>query len=297
MVCVKVPATTANMGPGFDCLGMALKLYNIVEMKEINEGVRIELQGDKGGIPLNEENIVYKAALKVFEAVNYKPGGIHIKLKNNIPLCRGLGSSAAAIVGGIVAANELSGKKLDNERMLDIANQLEGHPDNVAPALLGGIIISVIVRDVKYIKISPPMGLKAVVVVPDFRLSTKLARDVLPKEVPFEDAVFNTSRAAMLIAALYSGDLEKLKFAVEDRLHQDYRSKLVPGMNEVFKEAYKAGAKGVILSGAGPTLLAFADSNFDEIADAMSNTFTKFDIKTDVMHLEPSNRGAEVNLI
>ena len=294
MVCVKVPATTANLGPGFDCLGMALKLYNTVEMEEIGNGLCIEVEGDgKSGIPTDEENIVYKAALKVFKAVGYVPKGLKIKLKNDIPLCRGLGSSAAAIVGGIVAANVLSGKKLDKYKMLKLANQMEGHPDNVAPALLGGIIISTVIKNnIEYIKIKPPAGLKAVVAVPDFQLSTKLAREVLPKGVPFEDAVFNVSRVSLLIACLYSGDLSKIKFAVEDRLHQNYRAKLVPGMEEVFREAYNAGARGVVLSGAGPTLLALAGDNFDAIADAMCKTFKKYGIKTSIMQLEPSDGGA-----
>lgn len=296
MIRVRVPATTANLGPGFDCLGMALKLYNTVEMQQIPAGLAIEIQGSGAAdIPRDEDNIVYQAALAVFERVNYKTTGLQIKLINQIPVCRGLGSSAAAIVGGIVAANILSGSKLNTNELLDIANKIEGHPDNVAPALTGGIAVSATDRGrVHTIKLPPPPALKTVVAVPNFQLSTKKARAVLPKQVSIQDAVFNTGRVALLVAALCQGDLDKLSCATEDKLHQNYRAALIPGMEKVFKAANAAGAKGVVLSGAGPTLLAFAANNFDAIAKAMQAAFQENGIVAEMLLLEPSLAGAEV---
>ncbi|MBM7854622.1 homoserine kinase [Desulfohalotomaculum tongense] len=294
MIRVQVPATTANLGPGFDCLGMALKLYNTVEMDETSAGLTIEVHGDgAASIPRDESNIVYKAAHKVFQHVNYNPAGLKIRLTNRVPVCRGLGSSAAAIVGGIVAANILSGGKLSKDKLLALANEMEGHPDNVAPALLGGIIAATAAEgEVRYLYIAPPAGLKTVVAVPDFQLSTKRAREVLPGQVPLQDAVFNVGRTALLVTALCQGDLSKLNYAMEDRLHQSYRASLVPGMKKVLAAARLAGARGVVLSGAGPTLIAFADENFDLIAKVMRDTFRENGIMAKVMVLEPSPVGA-----
>ncbi|MEG6616236.1 homoserine kinase [Peptococcaceae bacterium 1198_IL3148] len=293
MIRVQVPATTANLGPGFDCLGMALKLYNIVEMKQLDKGLIIEVVGDGAdGIPLNENNIVYQAANKVFNKVGYQPAGLKIKLTNQIPVSRGLGSSAAAIVGGVVAANMMAGNKLAAKELLELANELEGHPDNVAPALLGGIVISAVEQgEVQSIKLQPPMGLKAVVAVPDFKLSTKRAREVLPSQVTLQDAVFNVGHVALLVAALSQGDMDKLSYAMEDKLHQSYRASLVPGMKKVLAAAKLAGARGVVLSGAGPTLIALADNNFELIANVMKDTFRQSGVNAKVMILEPSSVG------
>ena len=294
MIRVQVPATTANLGPGFDSLGMALKLYNIVEMQQIREGLIIEVFGDgASSIVRNESNIVYQAAVKLFNQVGYKPSGLKIRLTNQIPVCRGLGSSAAAIVGGIIAANVLSGSKLDSSALLTLAAEIEGHPDNVAPALMGGMVVSTAAEgEVHCVKIQPPAGLKTVVAVPDFKLSTKAAREVMPNQVAMQDAVFNVGRTALLVAAMCQGDLSKLTYAMEDRLHQNYRASLIPGMKKVLAAAKLAGAKGVVLSGAGPTLIAFADNNFDLIARVMRETFRENGVIAKAMVLEPSPTGA-----
>jgi homoserine kinase len=294
MVRVQVPATSANMGPGFDTLGIALQLYNTVEMDEIDEGLVIEIEGEGADkIPRDSSNIVYQAANTVFKQVNFVPKGIRIKLVNNIPVARGLGSSAAAIVGGIVAANFVSGEKLAEKDLLAIATSIEGHPDNVAPALLGGIVVSAMDdEDVKYIKITPPSQLKCIVAIPDFHLSTSAARDVLPTSVSMQDAVFNIGRASLLVGAFISGDLSLLSVAMDDKLHQPYRSNLVPGMKKVFAAAKLAGARGVALSGAGPTLIAFADKNIDLITKVMKETFTENGVKVKVLILEPNPIGA-----
>ncbi len=294
MVRVQVPATTANLGPGFDCLGMALKFYNIVEMVRLASGLVIEVHGEGvQDIARDESNVVYRAAMYLFKQVGFDPGGLRIRLINNIPVARGLGSSASAIVGGLVAANILSGNRLSYRELLTMASQLEGHPDNVAPALLGGIVISTMVEgEVRYVKIDPPAGLKAAVVIPDFHLTTRAAREVLPQHVSLTDAVFNLGRVALLVAALQQGKLDLLATAMEDRLHQPYRASLVPGMKKVLAAARLAGARGVCLSGAGPTLIAFADNNLELIARVMKDTLRESGIKARALVLEPSPVGA-----
>ncbi|MEW6423326.1 MAG: homoserine kinase [Bacillota bacterium] len=294
MVHVQVPATAANLGPGFDCLGMALQLYNTVEMARANSGLFIEVQGEGAAeIARDEGNIVYRAAMRLFKQTESTPPGLKIKLVNNIPVARGLGSSAAAIVGGLIAANILAGNKLSQKELLALAANLEGHPDNVAPALFGGIVVSVAGDgEIKYAKIAPPPALKVVLAIPEFSLLTKTARDVLPQLVSLQDAVFNLGRLALLITAFFRGDLSLLPAAVEDRLHQPYRASLVPGMKKVMAAARLAGARGVCLSGAGPSLLAFADSNFDLIARVMKDTFQQSGVRARTLVLNISPVGA-----
>ncbi|BAF59781.1 MAG: homoserine kinase [Pelotomaculum sp.] len=293
MIRVQVPATSANLGPGFDCLGMALELYNIVEMIPASRGLVIEVSGESAAdIPRDERNLVFQAAQRVFGNTGFSPPGLKLRLINQIPAARGLGSSTAAVVGGVVAANLLSGGKLGVKDMINLASSIEGHPDNVAPAILGGIVVSVQMDgEVKCLKIQPPQGLKGVVAVPDFPLATRTAREILPSQVPFQDAVFNLGRVALLVAALQQGDLSLLGPAMEDRLHQSLRSSLIPGLKKVLAAAKLAGARGVTLSGAGPAVIAFADSNFDLIARVMSDTFRQNGVKSRVMVLKPSPVG------
>lgn len=294
MIRVQVPATTANLGPGFDCLGMALELYNVVEMVPTSRGLVIEVSGEGAtDVPRDERNLVFQAAQRVFRQVDYSPAGLKLRLLNQIPVARGLGSSTAAIVGGVIAANLLAGGRLSVKDMIALASSIEGHPDNVAPAVLGGIVVSVQVDgEVKYLKIQPPQGLKGVVAVPDFSLTTKTSREILPTQVSFQDAVFNVGRVALLVAALQQGDLSLLGAAMEDRLHQSFRSSLIPGFKKVLAAAKLAGARGVTLSGAGPTVIAFADSNFDLIARVLGDTFRQNGVKSKVLVLKPSPIGA-----
>lgn len=294
MVRVQVPATTANLGPGFDCLGMALKLYNMVEMVRLNAGLSIEIHGEGAQeIARDQTNVVYRAAMRLFNQVGFVPGGLRIRLINNIPVARGLGSSASAIAGGLIAANIIAGGRLTQKELLTLAASLEGHPDNVAPALFGGIVVtSAVEGEVRFARIDPPAGLKAAVAIPEFKLSTRMARDVLPQQVSMQDAVFNLGRVALLVTALCRGDLGLLTGVIEDRLHQPYRASLVPGMKKVLAAARLAGARGVCLSGAGPTLIAFADANLELIARAMKDTFTQNGVPARAMVLEPSPIGA-----
>lgn len=294
MIRVKIPATTSNLGPGFDCLGMALELYNIVEMVTIAKGLVIEVQGEgTQEIPKDETNIVFRAVQRVFTKAGRKPSGLKIRLINQIPVARGLGSSAAAIVGGLVAGNVFVGNKLTKQELLNIAAEIEGHPDNVASALFGGMVVSVKVNGgIKHIKIDVPFSLKCVVVIPEFSLSTEVAREILPQQVSLHDAVYNISRTAMLVAALTKGDYDVLNIAMEDRLHQSVRASLVPGMKKVIAAAKLAGARGVTLSGAGPALVAFADDNFKLIARVMRETFWQNGVAAKTLILRPAPVGA-----
>jgi homoserine kinase len=273
---------------------MALELYTVVEFMPVQSGLMIELSGEGAkDLARDHTNLVYRAAKSVFEAVTYQPQGIKIRISSSIPPARGLGSSAAAIIGGVLAANILSGNRLGNRELLNLAAGMEGHPDNVTPALCGGIIVAVPVEgDVRYVKIAPPAGLKVVIAVPDFQLPTMTAREALPQQVTMQDAVFNLGRVALLVAALQQGDLSMLGTAMEDRLHQPYRANLIPGMKKVLAAARLAGARGVTLSGSGPTLVAFADNNFELIARVMKDTFRQNGVTAKVMVINPSPVGA-----
>lgn len=294
MVRVQVPATTANLGPGLDCLGMALKLYNIIELEQQDKGMSIEVMGEGAfEIARDEKNIVYQAVLRLFKQINYPLKGLRIKLINHIPVARGLGSSAAAIVGGLIGANVLAGARLSLREILTLAAKIEGHPDNVAPAVYGGIVISVPAdNEIKCLKISPPPELKVVISIPNYPLMTKKSREALPQHVSLQDAVFNLGRVALLIAALHQGDLSFLATAMEDRLHQPYRASFIPGMKKIFAAARLAGARGVTISGAGPTVAAFTDSNSEHIAQVMNETFKENGVLAKIMVLDPSPTGA-----
>ncbi|MTV47446.1 homoserine kinase [Heliobacillus mobilis] len=297
---VKVPGTTANLGPGFDTLGMALDIYNFVELSETSQGVTVEVEGEgASSIPRNESNIVLKVVRQVYQQAGKNPTGLHLKLINEIPVARGLGSSAAALVGGAVAANELCGNFLSDQEILEIVTEFEGHPDNVAPALFGGVVVSAQVttskgKEVVSRKIPPPYGMRAIVAIPEFHLATKKARGALPKEVPHRDAVFNVSRTSMVIMAIIHNDWDLLGKVMEDRLHQPYRMSLIPGMADVFEAARKAGALAAVLSGAGPTLIAFSRENTGGIAQAMEDAFAAHGVKCITKELKPCPMGAKV---
>jgi len=294
---VRVPGTTANCGPGFDAVGIACTIYNDLELTLSKQGsLVIDVQGEgKGIIPSDEKNIVWHVIQEVFKKIGVKYCGVHIKMQNQIPLSRGLGSSAAAIVGGLVAANAATGNTLTKEELLDMATAIEGHPDNVAPALFGGITTSVMQgQAAHYLRFIPPSKLSMVVAIPDFNLSTHAAREVLPDTVPFKDAVFNISRTALVIGALSQGEFHHLRYALEDKIHQPYREHLIPGMKQVFDAALHAGALGVAMSGAGPCLIAFATQHCDEIGTAMVQTFANKHIKARYVVLEIDTEGAKV---
>lgn len=298
-VTVRVPATTANLGPGFDCLGMALGLYNTVTVWVTTGGLEVRIEG-QGATDLRwgEENRVLRAMRAVFEEVGKRLPGLLLELQNLIPLGRGLGSSAAATVGGLIAANTLCDNALSTQHLLRLATKLEGHPDNVAPALLGGLVI--VVQDegeLVYDRIPVPADLDAALFVPQFPMPTAEARKVLPQQISRSDAIYNLGRVALLVAAFAKGHYELLDIATRDRLHQPYREALFPGMPTLFAAAREAGALGVFLSGAGSTILALCRENAATVAQAMSEVAQKLSIAGQAMVVPLASSGAEATVI
>ena len=296
-VTIKVPATSANCGPGFDSIGLACTLYNTLTLSIMeNTGIRLDATGHgQGMLKPSERNFAVKAIRRVLHELGYYNTGISIKMHNDIPMSRGLGSSSAAIVGGMTAANALLGNKLSKEDIFALATEEEGHPDNVAPAIYGGITVSIMENGKPYcIKIAPPDDLQMIALVPDFPLSTKQAREALPQSLDFKDAVFNVSRVAFFVAAMCQNDMGYMDMALSDKLHQPYRSKFIPGMNKVFSAAKGAGALGCFISGSGSTLMAFAKKSADGdiIGKSMLNELIKIS-KNGVYHLlDFDNDGA-----
>lgn len=268
MINIRIPATSANLGAGFDALGLALTFYNYVEMEESD---RVDISSADGAeIPTDERNLIYVSAKDLFEVCGKKLGGLKLVQTNTIPMARGLGSSSACIVAGLIGANTLLGSPLTTDDLVDLAAQIEGHPDNTAPALLGGIVTAVFDgRRVHWVKQEVYTKLKFVALIPDFELKTEDARACLPKEVSHRDAVYNLSRAALFSASLLTGKFENLRTAVHDKLHQPYRMELIPRCREVFDIAYTHGAYGVYISGAGPTVMAIVDEENEFFAGKM----------------------------
>lgn len=299
---VRVPGTSANCGPGFDCLGVATTIYNYLDLTLLrgNKFV-VESSGESADkIPRGKRNLTWQAVHRLLQEVGREDEfkGAIIRTKNNVPLSRGLGSSSTAIVAGLMAANEILGAPLDKNGLLKLATEIEGHPDNVAPAIFGGFTVSVMSGgEVQTFSFMPKIKLKLIVTVPDFELSTRLARKVLPKTVSMKDAIFNVSRASMLVAALVKGSEELLPFAFDDALHQPYRQKLVPGMAEVFAAAKSAGALGAAISGAGSCLIAFTSARArleQKISSAMVDAFAAHGVKSKALILNVDSHGAQI---
>jgi homoserine kinase len=270
---VRIPASSANLGPGFDALGMALGLYNEIEVELGGTGLALEVFGEGAERlqALGERNLVARSVVETLNRLSLRPDGIRVRMVNRIPLSRGLGSSSAAVLGGVAAANALAGVSLGPEELLTLALPFEGHPDNITPALLGGLTVSTVVGGrVRCVKLPVPEDLQAVAVIPDFHLSTAKARKALPATVPRSDAVFNVGRVALFLGALQAGRLDLLREAAQDRLHQPYRAPLVPGMAEVLAEGERAGALACFLSGAGPTLLALVTADGAAVGQRMA---------------------------
>ncbi|MCH1641603.1 homoserine kinase [Paenibacillus timonensis] len=293
---VKVPASTANLGPGFDTLGMALNLYSWIEMKPAASTVFRLHGGNLEGLPTDKSNLVYQVAQSVFAEAGVILPELEISMKSDIPLTRGLGSSASAIVGALFAANLLIGEPLSQAKLFDMATALEKHPDNVGASLFGGIITAVWDGShADVLRIEPPADLEVLVAIPDFQLSTSKAREALPKQISLQDAVYNVSRTSLLTAALAAGRLDLIPAAMRDRLHQPYRASLVPGMARILEEATAHGALGAALSGAGPTLLCLTDrrqGTDDQLESFLLEVLGEQGIAAQTMRLKPCTLGA-----
>lgn len=290
---IKVPGTCANMGPGFDTLGLALNLYNTYSIEEIESG--LEITGCERRFA-NEKNLVYTSMLRCFEKIGYVHKGIRIHMDTEIPISRGLGSSAACILGGVLGANLIAGNLLNRKEILEIATEIEGHPDNIAPALLGGLVVSIMEgHRVIYNKVAIHEGIKFIALIPDFSLSTKEARSVLPKRVDFNTAIFNVSRVSLLLSSLVNGEFQLLQYGLKDSLHQDYRGKLIPDYFDIVKACEYTGSLGTFLSGAGPTIMNIVRNDDMKFKERIEKILNLLNQKWKIQELHLDLNGIEAS--
>ena len=294
---ISVPATSANLGPGFDCLGLALNLYNHVTFTAVSEPIlQIMATGtDAHKVDTDESNLVYQCANIIFEKVGERPFGLIIVQENNIPVGSGLGSSSTAVLAGMLGANELLERPFTPEQILQFATEKEGHPDNVAPALYGGLVLGVNHEGNLHIEQIKIPQQSVVVVLPDFKLLTSEARAALPQTVSIHDAIFNASRTPLVVRALETADYNLLAIAMQDKLHQPYRMPLIPGIEKAASAAFAAGARAVALSGAGPSLIAFAPTAHAQIGEAMDAAFQNVGLNSRIWTLEFDVSGTKID--
>jgi homoserine kinase len=295
MIVARVPATSANLGPGFDCFGLALCLYNDVAL-ELDAPFGVEVVGEGAEtLPRDRSNLVARTVARYFELLGRPAPTYRIRLTNRIPMTGGLGSSSTALVGGLLAANALAGNPLSRGELLQIASELEGHPDNVAPAMLGGLVVSAIDDGrLTTVPLALPTGLRAVLYLPRFSTSTREARRLLPARVSHRDAVFNVSRAALFVAAIATERLDLLRIASEDRLHQPYRQILFPSMPRFISAALDGGALGAWLSGSGSALLALTRGAELTVASAFESVARANGVAGRTAIVEIDSEGAQL---
>lgn len=290
MIKIRVPATSANLGPGFDCLGLALDIWNEVSF-EAAERLTFHVTGE-GAEKLNKgtRNLLTKAYALVHEVCGKRMTGVRIYSHNEILMSSGMGSSAAAIVAGLFGANEMLGRPLGENDLLKLATEMEGHPDNVAPALLGGLVVSVMTKDEIITRRYEIPATTMVIVKPLVEWPTKMARAVLPKSVSRADAIYNIGRATLVVEALRSGDLDLLYKVMDDRIHQPYRLRHISGGAAAYKSARRFGAAA--LSGAGPSIIAFVSPNIADAAKAeIQSVFEERGLETRGIITRPSSQG------
>jgi homoserine kinase len=295
---IRVPASSANLGPGFDALGLALDVYLECQFRLAGE-LTIRVSGrDVAAIPATSENLIWQTALRVAKDVQGELPPIELDICNNIPLGKGLGSSAAALTAGVIIADQLLGLNWKPLRILDEAARIEGHPDNVAACVLGSIVASAIDSGgvARAVRLELPAHFDVAVVVPDFTLPTTEARSVLPNAYSKDDVVFNVQRAALLIAALATGTTSAFPTALEDRLHQPYRKNLVPGLEEILR-LRAPGLLGCALSGAGPSILVFYERDCQPVCDLVCQIFAFHGRKAEIIAAQISRKGCEVSRI
>jgi homoserine kinase len=296
---VTVPATTANLGSGFDCIGAALTLYNQFQFSNADEPLIINVSGTESDrVDRTTKNLAYQAFIKLYERLKKPTPNVQIDINLGVPLARGLGSSATAIVGGLVGANLLAGSPLNTTEIMQLAIAMEGHPDNVVPALLGGCRLAATklpgqtgweICDIPWHNDIIP-----VVAIPDFELSTSEARAVLPTNYTRADAIFNTAHLGLLLRALETGNIAWLTAALQDKIHQPYRKSLIKGYDEVYDSVINSGGYGMVISGAGPTLLALTNKDHAErVKTAIATTWQQVGINPEVRILSIDNNGAK----
>ncbi|MBU3161849.1 homoserine kinase [Clostridium frigoris] len=292
---IKVPATSANMGPGLDTLGVAFKLYNKFIVEEIESG--LEIFGCNQEFA-NNNNLVYTSMLKTFKKLQKNPKGVRLTFKTEIPVSGGLGSSATCILAGITAANKLCGDVLTKQEVLNYACEIEGHPDNITPAMIGGMTVSIMNGGANhYNKIPINGGIKFCALIPKLQLSTKSSRAVLPETIPFKDAVYNVGMVSMLIVALVNGDYKGVKLACKDKLHQPYRMGLIQNYNEITSFVKDSEALGVFLSGAGPTIMVMLKKDDSNTEGKLKKFLKGLSGSWETLNLEIDENGLEIENI
>ena len=300
-ITIRIPATSANLGPGFDSLGLALDLWNeTIITLAIEFSVQVDGEG-RERISAGENNLIIRSAQRLAEEAGKRLPPFHLDCVNQIPLSSGLGSSAAAKLTGLLGANALLGKPLSKDEILALATELEGHSDNVAPALLGGLVVSAVengkvIAHKIHLEDNQDSPIHITVVLPDFHLSTQQARAALPEQVTLKDAVHNISRTVLVTEAFRSGDLDLLGKAMTDTLHQPYRMWLIPGAREAIDAAKEAGATAAAISGAGPSIIAFSSKRDPAIGEAMTRAFEQAGHSARTLPLKMSHHGAEAQI-
>ena len=295
MIVARVPATSANLGSGFDCLGLALDLENDVELTPVGP-FHVEVVGEGAeSLPRDRSNLVARTIHRFYDQLGRPAPFFGLRLINRIPMTGGLGSSSTALVGGLLCANHLAGEPWSREELLRFACELEGHPDNVAPAMLGGLVLSVLdAGKLITVRLPQPPGLRAVIFLPRFSTSTREARRLLPARVSHQDAVFNVGRAALFVAAMTTGRPELLRVATQDRLHQPYRQVLFPAMGKLFDAAVEAGALGAWLSGSGSALCALTQENPQTVSRAFEDAARAHGVAGRTQVVELAREGARI---
>ncbi|WAW14713.1 homoserine kinase [Peptostreptococcus equinus] len=291
---IHVPATTANLGPGFDSLGMALSQYSIFEIEEADQ-VEILIEGLEAEKLSIENNLVINSMNRLFDYIGKYPKGYKLKTINHIPLARGMGSSAAAIIGGLLCANALMGNPLDRNAILKLATEIEGHPDNVAPALFGQLAVSMQKenKEIFYKLIKPFDKLKCVLFIPEYEVSTADSRGVLPKEMSMSDAVHNSSHLALMVMGFMYGDEELIGKTMDDKIHEPYRKQLIREFDNFKKAALDSGAFSFCLSGAGSTVIAFAnEKNAEKVRQSLDRVAKNYNVQGQSIILDPCINGA-----
>jgi homoserine kinase len=298
-VIVRVPATTANLGPGYDCLALSMDIWNEIEFSMSGNSLSIEIEGEGADLlPRDSTNLIYKCMESLaMQTSTMLPQGLQIKCTNRIPVSSGLGSSAAAVIAGLLGAKALLGLQITDQDLLKLALTHEGHADNISACLLGGLVISVLSDDVLFTKKISIKPLNAVIALPEVKISTHQARSVLPVAIALKESVFNIARVGLLVNNLQEGDYDHLRIAMQDRLHQPYRYGLIPGAEEAISGALEAGAYGAALSGAGPSVIAFVEKDNSKVAKKFVQAFEKAGIASKVFNSITTDQGAHVQVL